>query len=235
MLLLAHLISRSEEWNDARIRVLSARKDVSTDNPSENLATFLDDVRITAEPVELESVDADAVVQHSQDASLVLVPFQIKADSALGPFGQPVTNLIEQLPSVALVLAAEDIDLGAEPEDGKAGERASLLDNVTDAQRKAEKAEKQAQKASQILEKVQNKLSESKKTDPKIDEIKHVLSEVSQAEAEAQKASRRAAKAKVKAQQAAQEASEAGIKLADKQVEETASPDETEEKTPKLP
>jgi len=235
MLLLAHLISRSEEWNDARIRVLSARKDVSTDNPSENLATFLDDVRITAEPVELELVDADAVVQHSQDASLVLVPFQIKADSALGPFGQPVTNLIEQLPSVALVLAAEDIDLGAEPEDGKAGERASLLDNVTDAQRKAEKAEKQAQKASQILEKVQNKLSESKKTDPKIDEIKHVLSEVSQAEAEAQKASRRAAKAKVKAQQAAQEASEAGIKLADKQVEETATPDETEEKTPKLP
>jgi amino acid transporter len=235
MLLLAHLISRSAEWNDARIRVLSAQKEVSTDAPSENLATFLDDVRITAEPVELELVDADAVVQHSEDASLVLVPFQIKSESALGPFGQPVMNLIERLPSVALVLATEDIDLGAEPEDGKAGEMASLMDQMTDAQKKAEKAEKQAQKASQILEKVQNKLSENKKTDPQIDEIKQVLSEVSEAEAEAQKASRRAAKAKVKAQQAAQEASEAGIKLPENQNEETASADDPEEKTPRLP
>jgi len=235
MLLLAHLISRSEEWNDARIRVLSAQKAASADMPTGSLEDFLEDVRISAEPVELQTVDADTVVQHSEDASLVLLPFQIRGERALGPFGQPAMNLIERLPSVAMVLAAEDIDLGAEPEEGKAGEMASLLDHMTDAQKKAEKAEKQAQKAAQILDKVQKKLSESKKADPQIDEIKQVLSEVSEAEAEAQKASRRAAKAKAKAQQATQEASDAGVKLPDKQAEEIASADDPEEKAPKLP
>jgi hypothetical protein len=235
MLLLAHQISRSEDWNDARIRVLSAQNEAPADTPTGSLEAFLEDVRITAEPVELQTVDANTVIQHSADASLVLCPFQIKGERAVGPFGQPASDLIERLPSVALVLAAEDIDLGAEPEDGKAGEMASLLDHMTDAQKKAAKAEKEAQKASQILEKVQNTLSESKKTDPQIDEIKQVLSEVSDAEAEAQKAARRAAKAKVMAQQAAQEASDAGVKLTENQAEKIVSADGPEEKASKLP
>ncbi len=235
MLLLAHLISQSEEWNDARIRVLSAQKEASADMPSESLESFLDDVRITAEPLELESVDAEAVVQHSQDASLVLVPFQIKADRALGPFDQPVMNLIERLPSVALVLAAEDIDLGAEPEDGKAGEMASLMDQVTDAQKKAKKAEREAEKASHTLDEKLDRLSEAQDVDTDVEEIQKIQSNVNEAELEAKKSSRKAAKAMVKAQQAAQEAVDAGVKLSDKQAEEITSADNPEEKVPKLP
>ena len=235
MLLLAHLISRSEEWNDARIRVLSAQGEAATDTPSENLESFLDDVRISAEPVELQRVDKETVVQHSQDASLVLVPFQIKADRAMGPFGQPVVNLIERLPSVALVLAAEDIDLGAEPEDGKAAEMASLMDQLTDAQKKAKKAERDAEKASRELDEKRDQLSEAQSSDPSAEEIQRIQSDVNDAELEAQKSSRKAAKAKVKAQHAAQEAIDAGVKIPDKQAEEVASPEDPEDKGPKLP
>jgi len=235
MLLLAHLISRSEEWNDARIRVLSDQKEVVEDAPSESLKTFLEDVRITAEPVELELVDADAVVQHSQDASLVLVPFQIKADRALGPFGQPVTNLIARLPSVALVLAAEDIDLGAEPEDGKAGEMAALMDQLNDAGKKARKAEKEAEKASRSLEEMVTNLSESENKQLAPEIIEEMRKHVTEAEAEANKAFRRAAKARVKAQQAVQEAIDAGVELPDKQAEEVAPQDDPEDNGPKLP
>ncbi len=235
MLLLAHLISRSAEWNDARIRVLSAKKEAMLDPPSASLETFLEDVRITAEPVELASVDAETVVQNSQDASLVLVPFQIKAERALGPFGQPVLNLIERLPSVAMVLAAEDIDLGAEPEDGKAGEMASLMDLLTDAQKKAKKAERDAEKASRALDEKRVQLSEAQNLDSEPEEIQKIQSDVTEAELEAEKFSRKAAKAMVKAQQAAQEAIAAGAKLPDNQAGEVASRDDPEDKAPKLP
>jgi len=45
---------------------------------------------------------------------------------------------------VALVLAAEDIELDAEPEEGIAGEIAAALDILADAEKKARKTEKEA-------------------------------------------------------------------------------------------
>ena len=129
----------------------------------ENLKTFLDDVRIDAEPVELETVDVATVEQQSGDASLVLMPFQIKGDRSLDPFGEPVENIIDRLPSVAMVLAAEDIDLEAEPEEGKAGEMASVLDQLADAEKKAQKAEKEAEMASLALDEKLAQLSEVEK------------------------------------------------------------------------
>ncbi|MBW1865937.1 MAG: amino acid permease, partial [Deltaproteobacteria bacterium] len=207
MLLLAHLITRSKDWDDARIRVLSAEKKTDAVGPVENLKTFLDDVRIDAEPVELETVDAGTVEQQSGDASLVLMPFQIKGDRSLGPFGEPVENIINRLPSVAMVLAAEDIDLEAEPEEGKAGEMASALDQLADTEKKAQKAEKEVEKASRSLDENLAQLSEVEKSETEPAKIRY----------------------------AAQEAVDTGAKLPDELSQDLASSDDSKDKTPKLP
>ncbi len=235
MLLLAHLIARSKDWDDARIRVLSAEKKTDAVGPVENLKTFLDDVRIDAEPVELEMVDAGTVEQQSGDASLVLMPLQIKGDRSLGPFGEPVENIINRLPSVAMVLAAEDIDLEAEPEEGKAGEMASALDQLADTEKKAQKAEKDVEKASRSLDENLAQLSEVEKSETEPSKIHKMRSEVFDAEAAVEKAVRKAAKAEAKIRYAAQEAVDTGAKLPDELSQDLASSDDSKDKTPKLP
>jgi amino acid transporter len=235
MLLLAHLITRSKDWDDAKIRVLSAERKADAQGPVENLKTFLDDVRIDAEPVELETVDAATVEQQSGDASLVLMPFQIKSDRCLGPFGEPVENIINRLPSVAMVLAAEDIDLEAEPEEGKAAEMAAVLDQLADAEKKTQRAEKEVEKASRSLDEKLAQLSVIEKSETEPSKIKKMRNEVFDAEADVEKAVRKAAKAEAKTRNAAQEAADSGAKLPEELSQALTPSDDSKDKTPKLP
>ena len=235
MLLLAHLITRSKDWDDARIRVLSAEWKGDAKGPVENLKTFLEDVRIDAEPVELEKVDAATVEEQSGDASLVLMPFQIKGERSLGPFGEPVENIINRLPSVAMVLAAEDIDLEAEPEEGKAGEMASVLDQLADAEKNTQRTEKEVEKASQSLDEKLARLSAIEKSETEPAKIQKMRNEVFDAEADVEKAVRKAAKAEAKTRHAAQEAADSGAKLPEELSQELTPSDDTKDKTPKLP
>ena len=50
--------------------------------------------------------------------------------------------ILARLPLVAMVTAAQDVDLNAEPEEGKAGEAAVALDSLNDTRKKAEATEK---------------------------------------------------------------------------------------------
>ncbi len=235
MLLLAHLITRSKNWDDARIRVLSAAIKTDKEQPVGSLKTFLEDVRITAEPVELETVDAAVVAQQSGDASLVLMPFQIKGDRSLDPFGEPVENIINQLPSVAMVLAAEDIDLEAEPEEGKAAEMASVLDQLADAGKRAQKAEKEAEMASLALDEKLALLSEVENLKETSSKIQTVRGAVFDAEAAAEQAARKAAKAEAKVRQAAKEAADTGAKLPDELSQDLTPSEGSKDKSPKQP
>jgi amino acid transporter len=235
LLLLAHLITRAKDWDDAGIRVLSAEKKADALGSVENLKTFLDDVRIDAEPVELETVDAATVEQQSGDASLVLIPFQIKGDRSLDPFGEPVEKIINRLPPVAMVLAAEDIDLEAEPEEGKAGEMATALDQLSDAEKKAQRAEKEAEKISKKLDEKRAQLSTVEETETEPSKIKQVRREVFDAEAAVEKVTKKAAKAEVKVIQAAQEAAETGAKLPDELAQDLTPSDGSKDNSSKLP
>ena len=170
--------------------------------------------------------NAAVVAQQSSDASLVLMPFQIKGDRSLDPFGEPVENIIGQLPSVAMVLAAEDIDLDAEPEEGKAGEMASVLDQLVDAEKKAQRAEKEAEVASLALDEKLAQLSEVEKLKATSSRIQEVRGAVFDAEAAVGAAARKAAKAEAKARQAAQEAADTGAKLPDEPSQELTPSDD---------
>jgi hypothetical protein len=211
MLLLAYLMTRNDKWSDARIRLLAVKNDDGESNPSiEDLQAMLNEVRIEAEPLFIEDPADDTIVEFSADASLVFLPFRIKANQVVDPFGGSLDELLFLLPLVAMVLAAEDIELDAEPEEGQAAEMAAALDALEDAKKSADKAAKEAAKAAETAEKTKEKLKNL--TPDASEEDKALLEkEIQETEKQAHKTARKAAKAAAKAQLAAEEAEVSGI------------------------
>ena len=220
MLLLAYLMKRSDTWSDAKIRVLSASYERKSKKNIEELQRTLEEVRIDAESEVVEEASADSIVSHSADAALVFIPFRIRGDQLLGPFDGQLEPLLSRLPIVALVLASEDIDLDAEPEEGKAGEMASALDTLTDAKKSAEHAEKEAAAAVERTEKKVSKLQDAAAAADEETKVR-IKTEVVEAKEHADKAARRAAKAHAKAENATREAEAVGVKPPDEK--DTAS------------
>ena len=121
-LLLAYLMTRTEAWEDARIRLFGACHAADKAATVEALDKMLDEVRIDAEPHVVTDPGAAEIAGHSGDAALVFVPFRLHGNRPLGPFGGDLDALLAPLPLVALVLAAKDIDLDAEPEENEAAQ-----------------------------------------------------------------------------------------------------------------
>jgi hypothetical protein len=115
MLLLGHLVTRSKAWEGATLRVLA--DDRQGESPAEleaELRVALEGYRIEAE-VLVSSVEPEEIARRSGGASLVFLPFSIHGDQLRGPTGE-VGSLLPALPIVAMVLAAQDVDLGADPD-----------------------------------------------------------------------------------------------------------------------
>ncbi len=145
MLLLAHLMTRNPQWEDARIRLMAgsgSEKEIEAQKKALHL--MLDEIRICADPQVVTDPDEGAIVGNSGEAALVLMPFRIGSGGIVGAYNTDIDDLAERGMRVALVLAAEDIDLDAEPEEGVHGEVAAALDALTDAEKKASQAEKDA-------------------------------------------------------------------------------------------
>ena len=210
MLLLAYLMTRSNKWRAAKIRLLAVDTGSDSGLTMDNLESMLDDIRIDAKPIVIENPDADTIVRHSEDSALVFLPFRIKASQVVDPFGGSMDELLFLLPVVTMVLAAEDIELDAEPEEGTAAEMAAVLDTVEDAKKTAEKAAKKAAKAEESAEKAKEKLDEIELELG--DEEKAVIEkQAREAEKEAERADRKAKKAEAKAKLAEEDAKAAGI------------------------
>jgi len=239
MLLLAYLITRTEFWGDAKIRVLDVSPAEDREKTVEDLNRTLENVRIEAQPEVVASVNPDTVAAYSEDAAMVFLPFRIKNNQPLDPFEKPLSQILERLPLTALVLATEDIDLDAEPEEGTAGTAAVASDALEDAQKKAQQAESDATEAAKEVESAEIKLGQAAtKLDGTTDEatIAKMTEAAHKARQAAEKAARRAAKAKAKAEDATQEIETLGVvppdkdKAADSGVEGTK-----DEPKPKLP
>jgi amino acid transporter len=209
MLLLAYLMTKNEDWEGARIRVLAASHDRASEETIEGLQRTLQEVRIEADPEIVKGANFNAIVEHSADAALVFLPFRLRSDQVLGPFDHRVDDLIHRLPVVALALAAEDIDLDAEPEEGEAGELAAALDNLADAKKKAQEAEKEAAEAAEEAEKKLQEL-ESAVASGEDEDIMGRVKATLEARETSSKATRRAAKAMAKMEDAAREAEALG-------------------------
>jgi len=213
MLLMAYLMTRHEDWDQSKIRLLAVEDSQRPDLSIDSIQEMLDEVRIEAEFEIVRDVDADTFAEYSAEAALAFIPFRIKNNQIVDLFYNPMEKTLFLLPVTAMVLAAEDIELDAEPEEGEAGEMAEVLDTLTDARKKAQDALKKAEKAAAAAEKTQEKVKDLNKnteaTD--LDTIAAVEKEAEEAGKQAEKLSRKAAKAAAKAEAAAREAESSGV------------------------
>jgi hypothetical protein len=146
-LLLAYMMTRSDEWAGATIRLLARGDRGQKDKSGERLRETLDDIRIEAEILTIGDLTRDKLVQRSRDASLVFLPLRLRGQRAMDLFGKPIDDLVADLPMLALVSAVQDIALDAGPEEGEISRVAQVGDAVKDAKRALRKAEAAAEKA----------------------------------------------------------------------------------------
>lgn len=123
MLLLAYLMTRNDLWSQAKIRVLVPLRDQDiADDRLKAVSSFLEEVRIDAEPVVVEDAGLEAMIEHSADTQVVFMPFAIHAGRFYDLFGNDATELLPKLQIVVMALAAQDVDLGADPDEIEATE-----------------------------------------------------------------------------------------------------------------
>ena len=118
MLLLGYLITRSDPWDAAKIRVLAAGYQADTLENLTDLKNNLEEARIKADPIIVTNADIDKLSEYSADAAVVFLPFRLRGDQIICPINAPMEEIVSRLPVTALVLAAEDIALDAEPAGG---------------------------------------------------------------------------------------------------------------------
>ena len=110
-LLFAYLMTRTDEWDEASIRLLAPAPEESANKVEANLRHRLDELRIEAEIVVVDVADGHAMYERSRDATFVLLPLLLEGMRALDPTGGSVEELFPILPVVALVAASGDVAL----------------------------------------------------------------------------------------------------------------------------
>jgi amino acid transporter len=211
MLILAYLMTRNEALKDAQIRVLDADYDTDSEKTVADLGRILKEARIDAVPEVIACANIDAIEAYSADTDIVFLPFHLKDNQPVDPFGGHFDQAFIRLPIVAFVLAAEDIELDAEPEEGTAGDIATALDTLADAEKKARKVEKRAEAAVDVAEKKKQEAKAALDSGADEEIIAAKQHAARKAEEMAEKAIRKSAKAKVKAETAARKAAAIGI------------------------
>jgi hypothetical protein len=207
MLLLAHLMTRRPPWDKTTLRVLTQGDGRRIEAEKENLKRTLEDIRIDAVAHIVADFDADTIVQQSADGAFVFLPMQIIQNRILDPTGKSFERSLPRLPVSAVVMAAEDIDLDAAPEEGLAAQAAQAADDLAAARKKAAAAENVAAEKKAVLEALATQLNaletEGVSGAVPLDARTALKEELKDAENGAEKAYRRAVKAKVKADDAA--------------------------------
>jgi len=219
MLLLAYLVTRSRPWEEARIRVVAAANGGTRQEAAESLGRTVSEARIEAEAHVVDTLDAATLLEESADAALVFIPFQIRQERPLDPFGGILDETVFTLPVCALVLAAEDIDLQAEPEEGRAGEMAEALDALADAEKRVRFAEKEFEGAAAAFESFKGKLQRMLAEPASVRDggaLQDLMKAVAAAEDKLGRAHRRFARERAKADDAAREAEAMGALPSDK-------------------
>ena len=112
-LLFAYLMTRTEEWDEATLRVVVPAPPTATTRTDADLTTRLDELRIDAE-VQVVTGEEIATYQPSADASIVFVPLRIEGMALRDPNGQAFSERLGALPIVAMVAGRGDVPLHVE-------------------------------------------------------------------------------------------------------------------------
>jgi amino acid transporter/soluble cytochrome b562 len=208
MLLFAYLMTRKDDWSEARIRVLAPTASRGAKRNLENLSRTLEDVRISAEPEVIVEPNLDTIAKQSADAVFAFLPLHVRGNRLVSPLGVSFDEILSRISLGALVIAAEDIDLEAEPEEGRQGEIAAALDAVADADRRAREKEKEATKTAEFAEEKLGEMKKASETDRSKGELTKMKTAFREAEKVAKKAAREAEKARAEADEETKAADE---------------------------
>ena len=208
MLLFAYLMTRKEEWSEARIRVLAPTESKGAKKTLDKLRQMLEDVRISAEPEVIVGPTIETIAEQSADAACTFLPLRVRGTRLVSSLGVSFDEILFRVPLGALVVAAEDIDLEAEPEEGRQGEIAAALDAVAEAERRAREKEKEAFKTAEFAEEKHGEMKRASETERSKDELAEMKVAYREAEKAAKKAAREAEKARVDADEEAKAADE---------------------------
>jgi amino acid transporter len=202
MLLFSYLVTKNTAWKKAEIRVLTKSDESYFSKVKVELMQFFDEARIPAEPQLVDDFKPETVLAHSKDSSLVFLPFKIQQSRLTDVAGYSLERILPQLPPTALVMAAEDIDLDAEPEEGVAGELAQAMDDLREHEKLLHRAERQEKKAKEEVEVIREQLKKEvgiQVGDESIsDEIVQLQKALYEAEQTAEEAFRKTAKNRTK-------------------------------------
>ena len=199
MLLFAYILTRHSRWRDARIRVLDMVYDKKSEKTVADLEKTLSDFRIDAVPEIVPTRDTNTVAAYSKDAALVFFPFRLKNDTPMDHFGNPLDLLFSRLKIAASVLAAKDIDLAAEPDEGEFADLAAAKDAYYSSLKKTRKAEQEAEETERQAEEKLKNLHAAALSDVDEDAVRKLNTDVVTAQEAAVKAARKAAKWSAKA------------------------------------
>ena len=203
MLLFAYLMTRSEAWQGSTLRVLVFKEDAGGLDNEEDIQAVLKDARIEADIVWVASNDPTEAIKLSAQSTLIFLPFRFHGNLIQLPIASPAEDLLQKLPPALMILAAEDIDLGAEPEEGIAAEMAEARDELKKREQLAETAQKSAEAADEAAKDAEEKLQDAMRLpegDRDQNEITILTEQLNSALETAEKARRKAIKARVKAE-----------------------------------
>ena len=198
MLLLGYLMTRDSFWSSARLRVLLPIEDNNPQATEEALVEELDQFRIVAEAVIVEDQDSETIIAHSKSSSLVFLPVILREGKIFDGSGAKITHLLQHLPIVAMVLAAQDIQLDAEPDTGIAGQLAEAEDLFTAATQRVEDAEAALDKIKEDFDLNLKKMITARHDDESKEELESLHKNLERIKVELDKATRRSAKADAK-------------------------------------
>jgi amino acid transporter len=202
MLLVAYLITRNEIFKNSVIRMIAQGEKKDVTQITEQLKKQLEDIRIDAEPLIVQDIDQETIVEISSDSSMVLMPFRVKDYRFIDSSGGSLYRLLPQLPLTVLAKAAQDIDLEAEPDEGLLGDLAAASDALESAQKAYRLEYKKAQQLKSEADRLTLKLSELDSDDENRAEL---IVQSDNAIKAYETRYRKAAKARVKVQTAVRE------------------------------
>lgn len=115
----ARLMTRSDEWRDAAVRLLAPVPAATAGQVEASLRPRLDASGCDAGIVPVDAAEGERMFARSRDAALVLLPLRVEGEGALRTAGGPVDRLLASPPVVAAVAAAGDVARGASIDDGQ--------------------------------------------------------------------------------------------------------------------
>ena len=113
MLLLAHLLTKNDEWRNHRIRLLRViSKEAGRDEVTSHLRQLIETSRIDAAPIVIVSDDLhDAIHRASQNAALVFIGFQVPEEGDEPAFFKRMEYIAGDFARVVFVDSIGDVSL----------------------------------------------------------------------------------------------------------------------------